>query len=135
MTTSVPRAKNRKDWETDEIILSFRCAASAVLATVGARRTPSIRQTLLKRNLPNPGDPVFAGNHVIVVNRILDEEGLKFEHEGLRRTVYNLGHTYTYAQLDGRRGTQQSSENFQTGVKMIEKYYSSHIATIIARLP
>jgi integrase len=89
-------------------------------------------ERLLKRNLPKPDDLIFPGNHVIMFNNILDEEKLKFDREGNRRTAYSLRHTYICIRLMEGADIYQIAKNCRTSVEMIEKYYASHIATSIS---
>ena len=62
-------------------------------------------------------------------NTILDEEDLKFDREGNRRTAYSLRHTYICLRLMEGADIYQIAKNCRTSVEMIEKYYASHIKT------
>ncbi len=62
-------------------------------------------------------------------NSILDEEGLKVDREGNRRTAYSLRHTYICLRLMEGADIYQIAKNCRTSVEMIEKYYASHIKT------
>ena len=62
-------------------------------------------------------------------NAILDEEKLKFDREGNRRTAYSLRHTYVCLRLMEGADIYQIAKNCRTSVEMIEKYYASHIKT------
>ena len=62
-------------------------------------------------------------------NTILDEEDLKFDREGQRRTAYSLRHTYICLRLMEGADIYQIAKNCRTSVEMIEKYYASHIKT------
>jgi integrase len=86
-------------------------------------------QRLKERNNPQPTDPVFPKSHHILLNTILDEEGLKFDREGNRRTAYSLRHTYICLRLMEGADIYQIAKNCRTSVEMIEKYYASHIKT------
>ena len=65
-------------------------------------------------------------------NTILDEEGLKFDREGNRRTAYSLRHTYICLRLMEGADIYQIAKNCRTSVEMIENNYASHIATSIS---
>ncbi len=121
------------DEETDETILLIQVRGKRGVGY--CKSTPNAVfpfERLLKRNLPNPDDPVFPGNHVIMFNAILDEEKLKFDREGNRRTAYSLRHTYICLRLMEGADIYQIAKNCRTSVEMIEKYYASHIATSIS---
>lgn len=62
-------------------------------------------------------------------NAILDEEKLKFDREGQRRTAYSLRHTYICLRLMEGADIYQIAKNCRTSVEMIEKYYAAHIKT------
>ena len=82
---------------------------------------------LKKRNNPQPTDRLFPKTHRELFNRILDEEQLKFDREGNRRTAYSLRHTYICLRLMEGADIYQVAKNCRTSVEMIEKYYASHI--------
>jgi len=84
-------------------------------------------QRLKKRNNPKPDDRLFPTYQHELFNRILDEEGLKFDREGQRRTFYSLRHTYICLRLMEGADIYQIAKNCRTSVEMIEKYYASHI--------
>jgi integrase len=60
-------------------------------------------------------------------NKILEEEGLKFDRDGQRRTAYSLRHTYISMRLMEGANIHQIANNCRTSVKMIEDFYASHI--------
>ena len=82
---------------------------------------------LKKRNNPQPTDALFPKTHRELFNSILDEEGLKFDREGNRRTAYSLRHTYICLRLMEGADIYQVAKNCRTSVEMIEKHYASHI--------
>lgn len=82
---------------------------------------------LRKRNNPKPTDPLFPGNHRILLNNILDELDLKEDRDGNRRTAYSLRHTYICLRLMEGADIYQIAKNCRTSVEMIEKYYAAHI--------
>ena len=65
----------------------------------------------------------------MLLNAILDEEGLKFDREGNRRTAYSLRHTYICLRRMEGADIYQIAKNCRTSVEMIEKYYAAHIKT------
>lgn len=87
--------------------------------------TPFLR--LVKRNNPKPTDLIFGANHHVLFNRILEEQGLKFDRDGQRRTAYSLRHTYICFRLMEGADIYQIAKNCRTSVKMIEDFYASHI--------
>lgn len=76
---------------------------------------------------PGPKDRLFPRSHHDLFNIILDEEDLKFDREGQRRTAYSLRHTYICLRLMEGADIYQIAKNCRTSVEMIEKYYASHI--------
>src|SRR5450759_2267392 len=86
-------------------------------------------QRLRKRNKPQETDRIFPKTHRELFNAILDEEKLKFDREGNRRTAYSLRHTYVCLRLMEGADIYQIAKNCRTSVEMIEKYYASHIKT------
>jgi integrase len=86
-------------------------------------------QRLKRRNKPQPTDKLFERSHRDLLNAILEEEGLKFDREGTRRTAYSLRHTYICLRLMEGADIYQIAKNCRTSVEMIETYYASHIKT------
>jgi len=78
---------------------------------------------------PEPTDRLFPKTHRDLFNFILDEEELKFDREGSRRTAYSLRHTYICLRLMEGADIYQIAKNCRTSVEMIENYYASHIKT------
>lgn len=78
---------------------------------------------------PKPTDLIFPMSHHELFNDILDEEGLKIDREGLRRTAYSLRHTYICFRLMEGADIYQIAKNCRTSVEMVEKFYASHIKT------
>ena len=60
-------------------------------------------------------------------NTILEEEGLKFDRDGQRRTAYSLRHTYISMRLMEGANIHQVANNCRTSVQMIEQFYAAHI--------
>jgi len=50
-------------------------------------------ERLVERHKPQPTDKIFPSLHRALFNRILEEENLKIDREGQRRTAYSLRHT------------------------------------------
>lgn len=122
-----------EDEETNEIILLIQVRGKRGVGY--CKSTPNAVhpfERLLKRNLPKPDDLIFPGNHVMMFNKILEEQNLKFDREGNRRTAYSLRHTYISLRLTEGADIYQIAKNCRTSVDMIEKYYASHIATSIS---
>ena len=76
---------------------------------------------LLKRNNPQPTDRLFPGSQRELLNTILDEENLKIDREGQRRTAYSLRHTYICFRLMEGADIYQIAKNCRTSVEMIER--------------
>jgi integrase len=79
------------------------------------------------RNRPQPNDRLFPSSQRELFNAILDEEGLKFDRDGNRRTAYSLRHTYICLRLLEGADVYQIAKNCRTSVEMIEKYYAVHL--------
>ncbi len=84
---------------------------------------------LKKRNMTQPTDRLFPKPIRMIFNAVLDEENLRFDREGNRRTPYSLRHTYICLRLMEGADIYQIAKNCRTSVEMIEKYYASHIAS------
>jgi len=76
---------------------------------------------------PDPTDRVFRGFNRDMFNTILEEEGLKFDRDGQRRTAYSLRHTYISMRLLDGANIHQIANNCRTSVQMIEEFYAAHI--------
>ena len=124
------------DDATDETILEIEVRGKRGVgyckSTAGAVRPferLKKRNTPEKRDDPEPTDPIFPKTHRQLFNTILEEENLKFDREGQRRTAYSLRHTYICLRLMEGADIYQIAKNCRTSVEMIEKYYASHIKT------
>ncbi|MCW2307388.1 tyrosine-type recombinase/integrase [Rhodobium gokarnense] len=84
---------------------------------------------MVERNTPAPTDKLFPAYHRKGFNRILEEEGLKYDRQGNRRTAYSLRHTYICLRLLEGADIYQVAKNCRTSVEMIEKHYAAHIKT------
>jgi len=84
-------------------------------------------ERLVARNIPRPNDRIFPKRYSIILNSILEEEGLKFDRDGQPRTAYSFRHTYISFRLMEGADIYQIAKNCRTSVEMIEKYYASHI--------
>ena len=82
---------------------------------------------LMKRNDAKPTDYVFPRSYRELLNKILDEEGLRVDRDGNLRTAYSLRHTYICFRLMDGADIYQIAKNCRTSVEMIEKFYASHI--------
>ena len=76
-----------------------------------------------------PTMKVFPDYSRDLFNTILEEENLKFDRDGRRRTAYSLRHTYICLRLMEGADIYQIAKNCRTSVEMIEKFYASHIKT------
>lgn len=83
--------------------------------------------------LPGPTDRLFpAKQHGReLLNTILNELKLKHDRDGNVRTAYSLRHTYICFRLMEGADIYQIAKNCRTSVEMIEKYYASHIKTML----
>jgi integrase len=84
-------------------------------------------ERLQNRNNPQPQDRIFPKGHRGLLNTILQEEGLKFDRDGNRRTAYSLRHTYICLRLMEGADVYQIAKNCRTSVEMIEKHYAVHL--------
>lgn len=92
----------------------------------GFRQTKKEEQELVQ---PDDMDLLFPTRPRELLNAILEEQGLKFDRDGNRRTAYSLRHTYICFRLMEGADIYQIAKNCRTSVEMIEKYYASHIKT------
>jgi integrase len=88
-------------------------------------------QRLHKRNSPQATDRVFPSYQRQLFNKILDEEDLKLDRDGNRRTAYSLRHTYICLRLMEGADIYQIAKNCRTSVEMIEKHYAVHIKHVL----
>jgi integrase len=59
-------------------------------------------ERMVERNQPEPTDRLFPADHKKQFNRILEEQNLKFDRQGNRRTLYSLRHSYiSFRLLEG----------------------------------
>ncbi|MEM6414208.1 MAG: site-specific integrase [Pseudomonadota bacterium] len=84
-------------------------------------------QRLVERNNPHFTELIFEANQAAIFNSVLEEEGLKTDRDGQRRTAYSLRHTYICLRLMEGADIYQIAKNCRTSVDMIEKYYGAHI--------
>ena len=84
-------------------------------------------ERMIERNNPRPTDQLFPVDHKKQFNRILEEEGLKFDRNGNRRTLYSLRHSYISFRLLEGADIYQVAKNCRTSVEMIEKHYAVHL--------
>lgn len=84
-------------------------------------------ERMIERNNPDPTDRLFPVDHKRQFNRVLEENGLKFDREGNRRTLYSLRHSYISFRLLEGADIYQIAKNCRTSVEMIEKHYAVHL--------
>ncbi len=117
-----------EDGDTDETILVIEVRGKRGVgyckSTKGAVRP---YERVCQRNEYEESDKVFPHNHLRMFNRILDEEGLKVDRDGQKRTLYSLRHTYICLRLMEGADIYQIAKNCRTSVEMIEKHYAAHI--------
>ncbi|MET4804290.1 site-specific integrase [Bradyrhizobium sp. LB11.1] len=117
-----------QDRETDERILEIEVRGKRGVGyckSMPSAVAPFFR--LRKRNKAQPTDRIFPNDQHVLFNNILEEEELKFDREGQRRTAYSLRHTYICLRLMEGADIYQVAKNCRTSVEMIEKFYASHI--------
>ena len=87
-------------------------------------------ETILLTSRPIVGhaaDRLFPVDHKKQFNRILEEQGLKTDRQGNRRTLYSLRHSYISFRLLEGADIYQIAKNCRTSVEMIEKHYAVHL--------
>jgi len=84
-------------------------------------------ERMVERNQPEPTDRLFPSDHKKQFNRILEENDLKFDRQGNRRTLYSLRHSYISFRLLEGADIYQIAKNCRTSVEMIEKHYAVHL--------
>ncbi|MAW79373.1 MAG: integrase [Parvularcula sp.] len=121
-----------EDEDTEETILEIEVRGKRGVGYCKSM-TGAVRpfERLRKRNKPNASDLIFPAFPRELFNNILEEEGLKFDREGNRRTAYSLRHTYICLRLMEGADIYQIAKNCRTSVEMIETYYAAHIKTSI----
>jgi integrase len=97
----------------------------------GKRLALRTRTKTMKMVKPQPNDLIFPNTHHELFNIILEEEELKFDREGQRRTSYSLRHSYISMRLMEGADIYQIAKNCRTSVEMIQKFYASHIANTL----
>jgi integrase len=102
----------------------LRPAAQSQEAAAKPERSETPARALVK---PGSTDPLFDMSHRDLFKKVLEEEGLKFDREGNRRTAYSLRHTYICLRLMEGADIYQIAKNCRTSVEMIEKYYAVHL--------
>jgi integrase len=85
------------------------------------------KRKAIHRAKPRPTERLFPQTHRELFNLILDEEGLKVDRDGQRRTAYSLRHTYICMRLMEGADIYQVAKNCRTSVEMIETFYASHL--------
>ena len=119
-----------RDRDTDETILEIEVRGKRGVGyckSMPGAVMPFRR--LRKRSTQQPTDRLFPKFSYMLFNKVLEEESLKFDREGQRRTPYSLRHTYICLRLMEGADIYQIAKNCRTSVEMIENYYASHIKT------
>jgi integrase len=80
---------------------------------------------------PKATDLVFPKKPRELLNSILAEQNLKTDRDGKPRTAYSLRHTYICFRLMEGADIYQIAKNCRTSVEMIEKFYATHIKTLL----
>jgi len=80
---------------------------------------------------PLPTDRLFPNEFKKMLNRILNENNLKFDRHGNARTSYSLRHSYICFRLLEGADIYQVAKNCRTSVEMIEKHYAAHLKDMI----
>lgn len=88
-------------------------------------------ERLKKRNMKDETDPVFRPFPREMFRAILQEENLRVDREGNRRTAYSLRHTYISLRLLEGADIYQIAKNCRTSVEMIQKHYAIHLKNMI----
>lgn len=104
-------------------VLPFQRLRARRLAELGVQEGEADADTI-RQHLTTP---LFRGFNRYAFNKILDEEGLRFDRDGKRRTAYSLRHTYISMRLMEGANIHQIANNCRTSVQMIEEHYASHI--------
>lgn len=121
-----------KDEATQETILEIEVRGKRGVGYCKSTRGAIIPyRRLVARNNPQPTDLVFPKDHHELFNNILNEQGLKLDRDGNRRTAYSLRHTYICLRLMEGADIYQIAKNCRTSVEMIEKYYAVHLKTTL----
>lgn len=84
-------------------------------------------ERMKERNQPEPTDRLFPVDHKKQFNCILEEEGLRFDRQGNRRTLYSSRRSYISFRLLEGADIYQIAKNCRTPVEMIEKHYATNL--------
>jgi integrase len=104
-----------------------RSVATETTVAASTDTTGVKRPARAKLAKPRPTDKLFDMTHRELFKTVLEEEGLKVDREGNRRTAYSLRHTYICLRLMEGADIYQVAKNCRTSVEMIEKYYAIHL--------
>jgi integrase len=99
----------------------------------GSEAAHTVRAMKKKRRRAKPGstDKLFPSSQRELFNAVLGELNLKRDRDGNVRTTYSLRHTYICFRLMEGADIYQIAKNCRTSVEMIEKFYASHIKTML----
>lgn len=138
------------DYETAETILAIdvrgKTGTGYARSTAGAvfpfQRLRDRRMAELRKAHPGESDEkleslfartkLFRGFKRALFNKVLEEEGLKFDRDGQIRTAYSLRHTYICFRLLDGADVRTVANNCRTSIEMIEEHYASHIRHLIS---
>lgn len=81
--------------------------------------------------MPAPSDLLFPGERRHLLNKVLQELGLRVDRDGNRRTAYSFRHTYICFRLMEGADIYQIAKNCRTSVEMIESHYAKHIKNVL----
>lgn len=138
------------DYETQETILDIDVRGktgvgfcrSTARAVYPFQRLRDRRMSELRTENPDHSDEkleallahtkLFRRFKRALFNKVLEEEGLKFDRDGQRRTAYSLRHTYICNRLIEGADIRHVANNCRTSVEMIEEHYAAHIRHLIS---
>lgn len=111
--------------KTDEREVVVRPNVRSIIKRIRGRNKPAKETDFIFR-LPD-GSKIKELRALFV--RLLTDCGLREDHDGIKRTLYSLRHTYaTFRLLYGGVDYKTLADNMGTSVAMIEKHYS-HLET------
>jgi integrase len=88
-------------------------------------------QRMVERHKLGQKDRIFPKPFRELLNRVLNELGLKYDREGNPRTSYSFRHTYICLRLLDDADIYQVAKNCRTSVEMIQKHYAVHLEDTI----
>jgi integrase len=88
-------------------------------------------ERLHERNMKSENDLVFRNFPREMFKNVLNEQDLRIDREGNRRTAYSLRHTYISMRLLEGADIYQIAKNCRTSVEMIQKHYAVHLKNML----